>query len=148
MGNLHAFEMGANVVTSYKNKQFCAMTCAWAMMVDYDKILMLLGAQSDTAKQIAKGDLVGVSALSSGQGLIANHFGSEHSLSFPKFNQHYLEKLDDVYVVKEAKVKMVCEVLDIIHLPGIEEDNLVYFKVKNFADDEAKSFLTYSELDK
>ena len=83
MADLKAFTMGANVVTSYKNKKFCAMTCAWAMMCDYDKLMMLLGNQSDTGRQIKKGDIIGVSALSKGQATIAKHFGDNHSLSFP-----------------------------------------------------------------
>lgn len=146
MAELKAFEMGANVITSYKNKDFAAMTCAWSMMCDYDKILMLLGKQSDTAKKIIKGDKVGVSALSKGQIMIAKHFGETHSSEFPKFNQHYLEKLNGVYVVKEAKVKMECEVIDILHLPGIEDDSLLYLKVINFKDDVNKKFLTYDDF--
>lgn len=146
MADLKAFTMGANVVTSYKNKKFCAMTCAWAMMCDYDKLMMLLGNQSDTGRQIKKGDIIGVSALSKGQATIAKHFGDNHSLSFPKFNQHYLEKKGDTYVVKGAKTKMICEVLDVLHLPGIEKDNLLYLLVIKADVDEKKEFLDAKDL--
>ncbi len=146
MAELRAFQMGANVVTLHKDKKFCAMTCAWAMMCDYDKILLLLGSQSDTGKSINIGDKVGVSALSKGQGNIAGFFGENHSLSFSKFNQHYLERYQDVYVVKEAKVQMVCEVIDILHLKGSEKDNLVQLKVVEFRDNDSLDFLEYKEL--
>ena len=146
MADLKAFKMGVNVVTSYKSKKFCAMTCAWAMMCDYDKLMMLLGCQSDTGRQIKKGDIIGVSALSKSQKTIAKHFGDNHSLSFPKFNQHYLEKKGDIYVVKGAKNKMVCEVLDVLYVPGIEKDNLLYLQVITSDVDPKKEFLDIEDL--
>ncbi len=146
MANLEAFLMGANVITSYKNSKFRAMTCAWSMMCDYDKVMMLLGSTSDTGKSLVKGDLVGVSALAKGQDLIAKHFGENHSDSYPKFNQHYLEKYNDVYVVKEAKVKMKCEVLDVMHVEGMEADYLVYLKVLDYKQEDNKVFLASGEV--
>ncbi len=146
MADLQAFLMGANVITSFKDNKFRAMTCAWSMMCDYDKVMMLLGSTSDTGKALKKDDLVGVSALSKGQSLIAKHFGDNHSDSFAKFNQHYLEKIDNVYVVKEAKVKMVCKVLDVLHIDGIKEDYLVYLQVLNFKNDESKEYLNANDV--
>lgn len=146
MSNLEAFLAGANVVTSFKDNKFRAMTCAWAMMCDYDKVMLLLGSQSDTGKAIQKGDIVGVSGLSNNQKLIAKHFGDNHSDSFAKFNQHYLEKFHAAYVVKEAKTKLCCEVIDVLHLPGIEADALLYLRVVDYKEDSSKTFLSCSEV--
>ncbi|MEI3526738.1 MAG: hypothetical protein V8R15_01340 [Bacilli bacterium] len=49
-----AFDHGVNIITLEKNYQKMAMTCAWAMQVDYDKILCLLGSQSVTGNTIKK----------------------------------------------------------------------------------------------
>ena len=54
-----AFEQGANVVSLIKGDSFYAMTCAWAMHIDYEEVLMLLGSQSDTSKNIEAGDKIG-----------------------------------------------------------------------------------------
>ena len=59
-----AFDHGVNIITLEKNHQKMAMTCAWAMQVDYDKILCLLGSQSITGNTIKKGDYIGISAVS------------------------------------------------------------------------------------
>lgn len=144
MSDFRAFKMGVNVLTSFKDGKFRAMTCAWAMMADYDKVLMLVGSQSDTGKALKKGDKVGLSALSSHQEFIGNYFGDNHSDSFQKFNQHYLENYNGVYVVKEAKVKMCLEVINIYHLEGIENDNLVYLKVLNESTDDNREFLSFN----
>ena len=53
---------GANVVAYQKERNY-AMTCAWAMQADYDKILMLLGSESETGNNLQVGDIIGVSAL-------------------------------------------------------------------------------------
>lgn len=47
-----AFNYGANAVCFQKNDRKYGMICSWATQVDYDKIVMLLGAQSVTAKKI------------------------------------------------------------------------------------------------
>jgi hypothetical protein len=41
------------------------------MMVDYDKLICLIGSQSVTGKNIAKNDFIGVSALNKKQKDIA-----------------------------------------------------------------------------
>lgn len=66
-----AFDHGVNIITLEKNHQKMAMTCAWAMQVDYDKILCLLGSQSVTGNTIKKGDYIGISVLGISQKEIA-----------------------------------------------------------------------------
>jgi hypothetical protein len=76
---LSAFKYGANAVGFIKNGKKYGMICVWAMQADYDKILMLLGAQSITGKNIRKGDIIGVSALNENQQDIVDALGLNHS---------------------------------------------------------------------
>lgn len=137
---------GANIITLVKDKKFKAMTCAWSMMVDYDRILMLIGSQSDTGNALEINDKVGVSALSKDQADIAMLFGENHSNSFDKFYSLNLTKYNGVYVIKEAKVIMECEVIDILHLKEEPEDHLVHLKVLSYTNDKSKRFLNYDEV--
>jgi hypothetical protein len=72
MESVRVFNYGANAVCFRKNNHNYGMICSWATQVDYDKIVMLIGAQS------------------------------------------------------------VVEVIDIHHLAGIEEDNLIYGLIKSY----------------
>lgn len=137
---------GANIITLTKNNKFKAMTCAWTMMVDYDRILMLIGSQSDTGNSLCVGDFVGVSALNKDQKDIAIEFGENHSDSFDKFYSLHLSNYNGVYVVKDAKTIMHCQVLDIIHLKEEEKDHLVHLKVLNYQTNPDKRFLNYDEV--
>lgn len=136
---------GANLITLFKDNQFFSMTFAWGMAVGEDSMLCLLGSQSDTSKAIKIGDKVGISGLSKKQKDIALWYGSSHSLKENKFKEEYFEKIDDVYVVKNATRQLVGEVIDIFHLIDNDEDNIVYIKINkkiNGIDD----FVTYKEL--
>lgn len=124
-----AFNYGANAIAFEKENRKYAMTCAWAMQVDYDKILCLLGSQSASGKAIKKGDIIGVSALSSLQESIAFKLGENHSDEVNK-----LEGIDysfdgSAILIDGCSKAMKVEVIDVLHLEGIEEDNLVYGKV-------------------
>jgi len=126
-----AFNYGANAVCHIKNGHKYGMICAWATQVDYDKIVMLLGAQSVTGKNIAKGDIIGVSVLSAGQEGVMNTLGDNHSDETDKFiNLNYTIE-GSAILIDGASVNMVVEVIDVLHLPGIEEDNLIYGAVKS-----------------
>ena len=61
--SFRAVDHTVNVIGYEKNNTKYVMTCAWSMMVDYDKIVSLIGSQSVTGKNIKKGDIVGFSAL-------------------------------------------------------------------------------------
>ena len=84
--HLRAFRAGANILAFNKNNTNYAMTCAWAMMVDYQKIAMLIGSQSVTGQNLEIGQKVGVSALSDGQQEIAKIIGMNHSNEINKFD--------------------------------------------------------------
>ena len=91
---LHAVNMGCNVVAYQKNNQKYGMTCAWAMMVDHNVLLMLLGGQSETGNNLEIGDIVGVSSLAKKQDDIALIFGDNHSTSFNKFHDVDISIID------------------------------------------------------
>jgi len=129
---LNAFNYGANAVCFKKNERKYGMICSWATQVDYDKIVMLLGAQSVTGKNIAKGDIVGVSVLSTMQEDVMNALGNDHSDEVDKFEKLDYTLVDTAILINDASVTMVVEVIDVLHLAGIEEDNLVYGLIKSY----------------
>lgn len=131
------------VIAINKNNHLYGMACAWCMQVDYDKILMLLGSQSVTGKILEKGDLVGVSALNKDQVEISNKLGSHHSDKMNKFEGVDIDIDGSIVLIKGASRMMKAEILDIIHLKGVEEDNLIYLKInENIKNND--EFLNYS----
>lgn len=132
--DLRAFNYGANAVAFIKNNKKYGMICAWAMQADYDKVLLLLGAQSVTGKNISKGDIIGVSSLNENQQFVANALGSSHSDEGDKFSGLNYNIIDTAITIKDASVSMVVEVIDILHLEGIESDNLIYGTVKSYTE--------------
>ena len=124
-----AFNHSVNVVGFKKGDKHYCMTCAWAMQVDYDKVLLLLGSQSVTASKILKGDIIGVSALSQYQRDIALQIGDKHSDTTNKLEGIDYQIADDAIYIMNASRMMKIKVLDILHLPRIEEDNLIYGQI-------------------
>lgn len=131
------FNYGANAVCFLKNGRKYGMICSWATQVDYDKIVMLLGAQSVTGKNISKGDIIGVSVLSTRQEDVMNTLGFNHSDEVDKFENLNYTLMDSAILINDASVNMVVEVIDVLHLAGIEEDNLVYGLVKSYTQNDA-----------
>ena len=124
-----AFNHSVSVVGFVRNNQKYCMTCAWAMQVDYDKVLMLLGAQSVTGNKILKGDMIGVSALSKYQRDIAVQIGDGHSDEMDKLKGvQYQVSTDALYILNAARIMKV-RVLEVMHLKGIESDNLIYGQI-------------------
>ena len=138
-----AVSSGVNIVTIEKDGSFKAMACAWASMVDFDKVVMLIGSQSETGSVIKKGDIIGFSALSSNQADIAEKIWSVHSSRVDKKSIASFEKLDKAYVVQDARTQNELEVIDVLHLEGIEEDNLVYARIITYKDDKDLGFYRY-----
>lgn len=137
---LSAFNYGANAVSFTKEGKKFGMICAWAMQADFDKILMLLGAQSITGKNIRKGDVIGVSALNENQQNVVDALGSSHSDDTDKFVDIKYTVKDSAILIDDASNCMVVEVLDVLHLNGIEEDNLIYGLVKSFVSNDSKKY--------
>ena len=139
----YPFVMGCNVIALEKNNRKYGMVCAWAQMIGYDKIMMLIGSQSDTGKILEIGDIVGVSALDKAQEKISNFIGSKHSTKVDKFKDISITCVNSAILIDNAKTQSVCIVKDILHLEGIEEDNLVILDIKEIKTDETKDFLIY-----
>ena len=124
-----AFNHSVSVVGFVRNNQKYCMTCAWAMQVDYDKVLMLLGAQSVTGNKILKGDMIGVSALIKYQRDIALQIVDGHSDEMDKLKGvQYQVSTDALYILNAARIMKV-RVLEVMHLKGIESDNLIYGQI-------------------
>lgn len=136
--SLKAFRCGANVLAYKKNDKLFGMVCAWAMMVDYGKIMMLIGGQSETGNNLEIGDIVGVSALACGQERISRIIGMNHSSKINKFEtvDHYFD--DTALLIKDAKVIMKAKVIDIVNMDG---DHLITFEVLDYKDDSEKDYL-------
>lgn len=143
MEHVQLTAQGINVISLVKNKKEYGMTCAWATQVDYDKVIMLIGGQSETGKQITEGMKIGFSALNEKQADIAIRFGTSHSLETSKFN-HDMEYLSNVPVVKNATREIVGKVLDIRRF---DEDLLIIIQVEEMKTSPV-SFLTFEKMPK
>lgn len=91
------------------------MICAWAIQADYDKVLMLLGVQSVTGKNIRKGDIIGVSALNENQKDVVDALGLTHSDDTDKFKDIKYTIKDSAMLIDDASNCMIVEVLDVLH---------------------------------
>ena len=58
-----ALDYSVSVIAIKKKEELLGMTCAWAMQVDYDKMVCLLGVQSQTGKALEVGDILGILSL-------------------------------------------------------------------------------------
>lgn len=144
--SLRAFSSGVNIIAYSKSGHKYAMSCAWASMIDYSFIGMLLGEQSETGNNLKVDDLVGVSSLASDQKDLALKFGSSHSSEEDKFKGvQYLSKNQALFI-KDAKVKMHCRVHKILHLLEDSKDNFVILEVLSYEDDKNKKFLHYEDI--
>jgi len=126
-----AFNYSVNAVCFQKNEHKYGMICAWATQVNFDKVLLLLGGQSITGKNISKGDIIGVSVLATKQENVRDTLGNNHSDAVDKFENLDYTLNESAILINNASIQMVVEVIDVIHLEGIEEDNLVYGVVKS-----------------
>lgn len=140
---LHAFICGCNVIAIRKNNLNYGMTCAWASMVGYEKVSMLIGSQSDTGKVLAIGDVVGISSLAKDQKDIAYFIGDNHSTEMDKFKDISYNLNDTAITINGAKVMMIAKVKEILHLKDIEEDNLVILDIIKYNDNSEKEFLVF-----
>lgn len=142
---LHAFLMGNNVIAYKKNNIKYGMVCAWASMVDYDHITMLLGSQSVTGNNLEVGDIVGVSALAKGQKNISLQIGGSHSNEINKFENIAIIEKNSAILVQNARTLMICKVEKIMKLVD-ENDNFVVLKIVESNEDKTKEFLSLDEV--
>lgn len=143
--SLHAFLMGNNVIAYKKNNVKYGMVCAWASMVDYDHITMLLGSQSVTGNNLEVGDIVGVSALAKGQKDVSLQIGGSHSNEINKFENIAIIEKNSAILVQNARTLMICKVEKIMKLVD-ENDNFVVLKIVESNEDKTKEFLSLDEV--
>ena len=60
-----------------------------------------------------------------------NTLGNNHSDEVDKFKNLDYTLKDSAILINNASVNMVVEVIDVLHLAGIEEDSLVYGLIKS-----------------
>ena len=135
--------MGCNVIALNKDGKNYGMTCAWTQMIGYDKLMMLIGSQSETGDILAIGDVVGVSGLASDQEKISTFIGTHHSKKCDKFKNIKYKTNGSAILIDGAKTQSICTVENIMHLKDIEEDRLVILRINESNNDEKKEFLLY-----
>lgn len=145
--SLNAFNHTVNILAYQKNNKNYVATYAWFTQVGYSEVMGLLGCQSVTANNLKVGDIVGLCACSKEMKEFATFAGDTHSNEVDKLaNVNY--KLDNSCITfPDAKVTMKLEVKEILHLEGIKEDHLVYFKVLEYHVNDDYDFLMMSDLD-
>lgn len=127
--SFQAFESGVNVVGYLKNKRAYMMTCAWAMMVDYDRFGLLIGSQSVTGNNLEVGQLIGVSGLNENQKEIALKIGDGHSDQIDKLSGVPAYQKGDAILIKEATTQMVVKVEEILYLDKESLDRFVIVRL-------------------
>jgi flavin reductase (DIM6/NTAB) family NADH-FMN oxidoreductase RutF len=144
--SLHAFNAGCNILAFEKEHKKYGMCCAWAQMIGYSEISMLIGDQSITGHMLSAGDIVGVSALAINQEPIASLFGNFHSNEYDKFKDLKFTIKEGAILINDAKTMMKCQVTKILNLEEAPADYFVIMKVLNYQEDKSKEFLSaYSE---
>lgn len=143
--SLRAFRSGCNVLATIKDGKKYGMVCAWATMIDYDKIGMLVGGQSVTGQILGPGTFVGVSALAEGQKDIALKLGESHSNNGDKFDGIETEANGSALLISGAKCKMICEVSKIANLID-PNDKFVVMTVLTHTSEKDKEFLSLEEV--
>lgn len=142
MSALEAFAQGANCVAFTKDGKTYAAIYAWATMIGYDEVAILQGDQSETGRALAIGDVVGISALASNQEAIAVHVGNTHSSEVDKLARIPHETKGTAILLAGAKVRMIAEVIDIVHLKGAESDNFIVYRVLEHSENPEMDYLS------
>ena len=137
---------GVNIVTLQKNTRVYAMTCAWAMQVDYDKIVLLIGSQSQTGQQIQEGDVLGISILNQDQMEVATRIGETHSVEIEKLQHISTMDLNGAIVLRDSNRVLRVKVSQVLRLKGIESDKLIYATITEGQDLHQKPFLHMSDF--
>ena len=137
------FANSVSIIAIEKNEKFYSMACAWATQIDYDRLIMCIGSQSDTGNVLNVGDMVGISVLSSSQQDIADKIGSKHSLDVDKRTLVDFDPCKNTYLIKGSKTKIIGKVIYIDHYKEAIKDKIVQIRVIEGSIDESSEFLIY-----
>ena len=144
--SFNAFNMGCNIVALQKNNSKYGLCVAWAQMLDYDVVSVLIGESSVTASVLEIGDIVGISSLSSDQKEIALNFGEHHSDVYDKFKNLSYRTENQAILIENAKVTMKCKIIDIQHFSFSPRDSFVILKVLSSQENHQLIFLSLSDI--
>jgi flavin reductase (DIM6/NTAB) family NADH-FMN oxidoreductase RutF len=126
-----ALTHGCYVVTTVLDDRRYGMTCCWATQIDADKILLILGSQSTTARAIRRSRIFGVNVLTTEQKGLALHFGEGHSDVYDKFaGVNLQESVTGVPLLAGALKTIGCELVeDVEHQGGSSfVGRILYFR--------------------
>ncbi len=144
---IRPFNHNVSILAVEKENKKYAGTYAWFMQVGEKEIAGLLGEQSVTANILSIGDIVGISVCSKEMFELSAFIGDTHSNEIDKFaGKNYTILENKAILFNDAKCKMVCEVVDILHLKNIESDNLVYFQILEYKMNDEKEYLSMSDF--
>lgn len=138
--------LGVNIVGFKRDEKMYGMCVAWATMVDYDKLICLIGSQSITGNMMHIGDTVGFSALNKDQSSIAYKIGSAHSNKTEKFEGIAVILKDSALLIKDAKTNLVCKVIDELKLSGDENDHLFVLQIISGISNPNIDYLQYNKM--
>jgi flavin reductase (DIM6/NTAB) family NADH-FMN oxidoreductase RutF len=143
--SFNAVLMGCNAIAYSKDGHRFAMTCAWTTMIDYDKLLLLIGSQSVTGNSLSCGQIIGISALASDQKAIALTLGDKHSDKLDKLEGIPFHDDEGAILISGAKTAMKCKILE-IRKYGKSQDNMVIAEIVAHHADSKKSFLDLEKV--
>lgn len=141
------FNHTVSILAFKKEKEIYAATYAWFSQVGESEVVGLLGDQSVTTHNLKVGDFCGISVCSKEQKDVALYIGDTHSNEVDKLlGLPYFVDSTGAITLKGSKCTMIAEVVDIIHLKGIEADSLVYFKIHEYHENEKLDHLLMSDI--
>ena len=130
---IKAVDHNVNIIALEKNGRRYALCCAWVTQVAEDKLIAAIGPQSATGKVIEKGDTLGFSNLTTEQKHIAFKIGdlNTHSDTADKLTGIPFHTDGGAILIDGARAEAKCTVLDVLHLPKIEAENIVYRQIED-----------------
>ncbi|MBQ9263270.1 MAG: flavin reductase [Clostridia bacterium] len=128
---IKAIDHNVNIIALQKNGKNYGMCCAWCTQAAADKLICCVGPQSATGRAIEKGDIIGFSNLNKAQMPIAFRLGdiNSHSSETDKLAGIDYTVDEGAVLINDARVVVKCQVIDILHLPGIEMENILYLQM-------------------
>lgn len=133
-GDMDALAHGCYLITTALDGKRYGMTCSWAVQVDYDRVMLVIGGQSATGRAIRKSRVFGVSVLASDQRELALRFGAGHSSRRDKFDG--VETLDGslgVPLMAGSLRTFECRLVDDEAHPGSLVGIISHFRIRRKA---------------
>lgn len=129
--DIKAVDHSVNIIAMQKGGKNYGMCCAWCTQAGEDRLICCVGPQSTTGQALEKGDIVGFSNLNNQQMMIAFQLGDlkRHSADEDKLAGIDFTVDEGAILISGARTEIKCRVLDILHLQGIEAENVLYLEM-------------------